>query len=95
MAFSYSDKNFTVVSNLCFVCIFDKTSGKKEVMIPPAIVDRALISNTLVSYITYDDNFQGGTRLYANINFTKGLIQYTPTRTYSYVYFCFPIDSNK
>lgn len=95
MAFSYSDKNFTVVGNLCFVHIFNDTSGEKSISIPPAIVDRALIDDTLVSYITHEDSFQHGTRLYANIDFTRGLIIYTPTYTYSYVYFYFPIDSNK
>lgn len=95
MAFSYSDENFTVVGNLCFVHIFAKNSSAKKVSIPPAIVDRALIDDTLVSYITYNDNFQGGTRLYANVNFTKSEISYLPTHTYSYVYFYFPIDSNK
>lgn len=95
MAFSYSDKNFTVVGNLCFVHIFDDTSGAKSISIPPAIKDRALIDDTLVSYVSYNDAFQKGVRLYANIDFTRSLIIYTPTNTYSYVYFYFPIDSNK
>lgn len=95
MDFSYSDKNFTVVGNLCFVHIFDKTLGKKSVAIPPAIADRALIDDMLVSYITYEDAFQQGARLYANVNISKSAIEYTSTHTYSYVYFYFPIDSNK
>lgn len=95
MAFSYSDKNFTVVGNLCFVHIDTETLGVKNISIPPAIVDRALIGDTLVSYVTHEASFQSGTRLYANVNFTNGLIAYTPSHTYSYVYFYFPIDSNK
>ena len=49
MAFSYSDENFTVVGNLCFVHIFlDGTKTKFD--IPPAISDRMLYS---LIYCTY------------------------------------------
>ena len=53
MAFSYSDKNFTVIGNLCFVhIILDGTQTTYD--IPPAIVDRMLYDNIICSY-TYND----------------------------------------
>lgn len=49
MAFSYSDKNFTVVGNLCFVhIILDGTKGFFN--IPPAIVDRMLPDRYVYMY---------------------------------------------
>ena len=49
MAFSYSDKNFTVIGNLCFVHILlDGT--EKFINIPPAIADRMLDSNIICTY---------------------------------------------
>ena len=53
MAFSYSDKNFTVIGNLCFVHIL--LDGTKTVFdIPPAISDRMLTE--AVSICPYINN---------------------------------------
>lgn len=43
MAFSYSDKNFTVVGNLCFVHIYTDKTGYSKISIPPALKSRMLL----------------------------------------------------
>lgn len=48
MAFSYSDKNFTVIGNLCFVHI-DVKNKNATYYIPDAIADRMLIKKVRMS----------------------------------------------
>lgn len=88
MAFSYSDKNFTVVGNLCFVhIILDGT--EKMIDIPPAIVDRILNSNIVCTYPYFSTTRGIG---YARIN--KSKISLSDVGE-GYLSFYFPIDSNK
>lgn len=97
MAFSYSDKNFTVVGNLCFVHILlDGT--KKFFDIPPAIADRILISNISYFYPYSSENkVRGVVAGPPNI----GLAVILPNKIFlseagiGYLNFCLPIDSNK
>lgn len=89
MAFSYSDKNFTVVGNLCFVhIILDGT--ERMIDIPPAIVERILHSNDIVcTYPYFNEDMGIG---YAGINNGKITLNQTGQ---GYLSFYFPIDSNK
>ena len=90
-AFSYSDKNFTVIGNLCFVHIH--TDNKKLYDIPPAICDRMLDKKILYPYVVYnenDENFDIGLAIISNNKIT--LIS---TRDKGYLSLFFPIDSNK
>ena len=94
MAFSYSDENFTVVGNLCFVHIrLDGTKTSYD--IPPAIVDRMLF-NEIIGIYPYINNDVGGLVSpdisLAFIN--SGKITCTNAAK-SYLFFYFPIDSNK
>ena len=97
MAFSYSDKNFTVIGNLCFVHIpLDGT--EKLFDIPPAIDDRMLSSQIVFTY-TYLSRKEAGGALkpttaigYAII--TNSKISLSDVGV-GYLYFYFPIDSNK
>ena len=93
MAFSYSDKNFTVVGNLCFTHIYSTTKGANSYMIPPAIADRMLIDNFKVNFITKDVEDVSQNIAICTVN--KGSITFNNTRDISYVIFFFPIDSNK
>lgn len=95
MAFSYSDKNFTVIGNLCFVHIFlDGTKNSYD--IPPAIADRILFDGLCCTYS------------YSTVNKARGIVK--PEISFAlivnhkiillekgtgYLYFHFPIDSNK
>ena len=90
MAFSYSDKNFTVIGNLCFVHIF--LDGTETVFdIPPAISDRMLINDFVFPYIDRNNGEHGiGLALIYN-----GKISCTSSADNSYIMFFFPIDSNK
>lgn len=86
MAFSYSDKNFTVIGNLCFVhIILDGTeSDKGPIDIPPAIADRMLSSEincTAANGTSYAIIYNGAI--------------YITVRGLRYLYLFFPIDSNK
>ena len=99
MAFSYSDKNFTVIGNLCFVHII--LNGDEQLIdIPPAIADRMLYYPITCTY-TYLPSEEargagGGTLTtgigYALINNRK--ISLTETGL-GYLSVYFPIDSNK
>lgn len=96
MAFSYSDKNFTVIGNLCFVhIILDGTQTSFD--IPPDICDRMLFYKIDCIYlyrsneariITNPDPNSG----YANIFDGKIICS---SAGQGYLYFYFPIDSNK
>ena len=95
MAFSYSDKNFTVIGNLCFVHIF--VSDKNEQYeIPPAIADRMLVKNISCMFYAYGETIETG-------NFGLAIISNAKIRFVTiyddfnngYVNFSFPIDSNK
>ena len=95
MAFSYSDENFTVIGNLCFVHIFvsDKNA---QYEIPPAIADRMLVKNIACLYYSYGkDTLLGNYGLAiisnAKISFTTVYDDFNN----GYVNFFFPIDSNK
>ena len=97
MAFSYSDKNFTVVGNLCFVhIVLDGT--QTTYYIPPAISDRMLFSNISFVYTYHVKNnvSRGGS---VRPNFGYGEV-YSDVIVCSdagngYLSFYFPIDSNK
>ena len=98
MAFSYSDNNFTVIGNLCFVHIpLDGTKDTYE--IPPAIADR-MVSDSVVSIYPYSSenkSSRGAGQTILNIGFAIirfGKIFCTDVGV-GYLYFYFPIDSNK
>lgn len=98
MAFSYSDENFTVVGNLCFVhIILDGT--KTNFDIPPAIVDRMLWSQIGYIYPYFGEN---KVRIASGIvtpNIGFALIDFGKIHCFDagtgYLSFYFPIDSNK
>ena len=81
MAFSYSDKNFTVIGNLCFVHIYIK---KQYYDIPTAIADRMLLDDFYCDYVETVNP--------QSAHFKLGKIECTG-RGYLHCYF--PIDSNK
>lgn len=101
MAFSYSDKNFTVVGNLCFVHI--QLDGTKTIFdIPPAISDRILFEDIYCDYTYYTAISSGGHgHATPNTGFAKiidGKIICSNAGDdflYGYLSFYFPIDSNK
>ena len=97
MAFSYSDKNFTVIGNLCFVHIpLDGTETLFD--IPPAISDRMLYSDIICTYPYLSSKKDRGAGV-----LTKGIgyAAITNSKIYlsdvgeGYLSFYFPIDSNK
>ena len=97
MAFSYSDKNFTVIGNLCFVHIpLDGT--ERMIDIPPAIVDRMLYSQIICTYPYLSSKEARGVGVptkcigYAIIINSKIALSDVGK---GYLYFYFPIDSNK
>lgn len=96
MAFSYSDKNFTVVGNLCFVhIVLDGTETNFD--IPRAISDRMLFNYISCTYTYYDNEVSGGGILTPNIGYAKvysHVIVCTDVGK-GYLSFYFPIDSNK
>ena len=97
MAFSYSDKNFTVVGNLCFVhIILDGTETLFD--IPPAISDRMLINKFECIYLysagTKDIDSRAVTPGVGFAEIVKGKIS-CPDKGVGYLYCYFPIDSNK
>lgn len=97
MAFSYSDENFTVIGNLCFVHII-LNGTERMIDIPPAIADRMLYSpiTCTYTYLPSKEASGGGTLTtgigYALINNRK--ISLTETGL-GYLSVYFPIDSNK
>ena len=102
MAFSYSDNNFTVIGNLCFVHIpLDGTKDTYE--IPPAIADR-MVSDSVVSIYPYrseNKSSRGEGQTTLNIGFA--IIRFGEIFCpdvgdgflYGYLSLFFPIDSNK
>lgn len=96
MAFSYSDKNFTVIGNLCFVHIpLDGT--ERMIDIPPAIADRILISKNGYFYPYSTENKVRGTGGPPNIGFAfiSNNKIFLSEAGNGYLSFFFPIDSNK
>ena len=100
MAFSYSDENFTVVGNLCFVHIL--LDGTKTLYnIPSAIADRMLFNDFVCAYAYYDENEPTSSYFVvsatANISFavTRGDKILCKDAGKGYLSFYFPIDSNK
>ena len=97
MAFSYSDKNFTVVGNLCFVhIILDGT--ERMIDIPPAIVDRMLYTQIVCSYPYLSSKTAGGsgtpTKSIGYAILINSKISLSDVGE-GYLYCYFPIDSNK
>lgn len=93
MAFSYSDKNFTVVGNLCFVHIYSEKTALNVINIPHAIVDRMLIPRFKFCYVSATKDFSGDGIPTGSVD--KGVIRFDNLNAISYVNFSFPIDSNK
>ena len=93
MAFSYSDENFTVIGNLCFVHIKTDTTGAKSFTIPSALADRMLIDDFSVSAANAAADGISTAAIYASVK--SGKITYTPTKALTYLNFSFPVDSNK
>ena len=96
MAFSYSDKNFTVIGNLCFVHILlDGTETTFD--IPPAIYDRVLFDGIVCAYTYFAENKARIAHLTPNTGFafiSEDKIICSDAGT-GYLSFYFPIDSNK
>lgn len=90
MAFSYSDENFTVVGNLCFVHI---NIDKSEYVVPPAIGDRMLGNNFMCSYVAHDGDVNKSDFGLAIISNNK--ISFITQYSKGYLNCFFPIDSNK
>mgnify|MGYP004710503031 CR=1 FL=1 len=93
MAFSYSDENFTVVGNLCFVHIKTTTTGAKTINIPPALAARMLIDDYSVSAANITADGTSVAAVYAKVKDKK--ITFTPTKALTYLNFSFPINANK
>ena len=92
MAFSYSDENFTVVGNLCFVHILLENKDARY-DIPPAIADRMLIKKEFkVFYWSYEEGVDGS---FGAATVDSSGIHFTSVYNCGYVSFHFPIDSNK
>lgn len=93
MAFSYSDKNFTVIGNLCFVHIYVK-DNLVDYDIPPAIVDRMLIDDFYCVYFSGTATTYGvgpdPQPLFALFKSGKIFLDGS-----GYLFCYFPIDSNK
>lgn len=90
MAFSYSDKNFTVIGNLCFVHIL-LYGTERKIDIPPAIAERILNSEIVCTY-PYFSSEEGRGIGYAYIDSSKISLSAVGE---GYLSFYFPIDSNK
>lgn len=93
MAFSYSDKNFTVVGNLCFVHAYATKAKSGPIVIPPALANRMLVNNFRVSFISTNIDDTGITSSSALVK--DGIIYISVPKENAYLNFCFPIDSNK
>lgn len=83
MAFSYSDKNFTVIGNLCFAHIVQ--SANATYAIPPAISDRMLLDEFYCVYVGKD----------AQPSFAQFKLGKIRCNGSGYLNCYFPIDSNK
>lgn len=97
MAFSYSDKNFTVIGNLCFVHIVVQ-GADATYAIPPAIRDRMLFDKFACTYYSYNLNSRGASTFANNIGaalINSGNIRCHGVLENGYLNFSFPIDSNK
>lgn len=100
MAFSYSDKNFTVIGNLCFVHIILDDDTGRIIDIPPAIAERILCSNMACTYPYFSSKEVGGSVTttkdigYAVVIKSKSKISLSNLGE-GYLSFFFPIDSNK
>lgn len=103
MAFSYSDKNFTVIGNLCFVHIY-LDGIQKTFDIPPAIADRMLIDKFTCTYSGFDNTTTygaggGGGGQSVNSGYvlirSDKIIFDANNFNKSYLFCYFPIDSNK
>ena len=90
MAFSYSDKNFTVIGNLCFVHIFVKGTDVNYA-IPPAIRDRMLVDDFVCLFAA--NNFESAD--FGGAQFNNGNIHCISSQGSGYLFCYFPIDSNK
>ena len=97
--FSYSDKNFTVIGNLCFVHIYVKDT-LVDYDIPLAISDRMLYDDFTVIY--YESNIENvDTATTYGISSPIGLADIHSAKIHcqkpqnGYLFFYFPIDSNK
>lgn len=93
MAFSYSDKNFTVVGNLCFVHTSIEKKGGHTYNIPSAIVERMLTKDVVFNYSGHSDGLNDYVTSYGVIK--EGKIGITSPKDIAYLNFFFPIDSNK
>lgn len=98
MAFSYSDKNFTVIGNLCFVHI--KLDGTENIFdIPPAISDRILFDSIVCDYRYSTENSSGRSAGGGMSNTGIAVIIndkiICSVAGKGYLSFYFPIDSNK
>lgn len=91
MAFSYSDENFTVVGNLCFVHIMTTTTGEKSINIPPALADRMLIDN--YSIVAVSSIGRDNVPIFVMVEDKK--ITFYSSKEITYINFSFPINSNK
>lgn len=93
MAFSYSDKNFSVIGNLCFVHIYVDKTGYSAYTIPAAIKERMLIDNFAepVARLKKSDNTYSTGICYVE----DGKIDLDNPLDIVYLNFYFPIDSNK
>ena len=92
MAFSYSDNNFTVIGNLCFVHIF-VSEKNAQYDIPPAIADRMLVNNLAYPYLAHDGDiieFDIGLAVISN-----NKISFYSEYNKGYFICLFTIDSNK
>ena len=95
MAFSYSDKNFTVIGNLCFAHI-DVKNKNANYFIPDAIADRMLIKTFVCPYVAYGENENGDTVFeISNVIINNYSIFCRAKYDNGYLFFYFPIDSNK
>lgn len=93
MAFSYSDKNFTVVGNLCFVHIYTDKTGYSKISIPPALKARMLLDVFSCSFVSITIDDLG--RFSSTCIVKDGFVEFTNTKGTAYINFSFPIDSNK
>ena len=92
--FSYSDENFTVVGNLCFVHIL--LDGTKQFYdIPPAIVDRMLFKEIIGIYPFNNNKDRGLVSTDIALAIIKSGKIICTKESKSYLYCYFPIDSNK
>lgn len=95
MAFSYSDKNFTVIDNLCFVHI-DVKNKNATYYIPDTIADRMLIKRFVCGYGAYGKSADGDTAFeIGTVIINNYIIRCLSNYDNGYLYFYFPIDSNK